>query len=179
MNSRIHITVMKLAPGREQWLHTHTGPRWAHRAVHGKQRWVFPERFRNMFREHGKTHRWWKVLDNLQLSIWRNRFETISLSQYFTLNVWFFVPTQHVNSSPAMGDSTRIPRLLRVGPNRISSQFPVSRRSQDWFSRQKIERFFWRDFSGEIFLEQHYCPYNFVPTNLLWSGFIFPELEHL
>ena len=30
-------------------------------------------------------------------------------------------------------------------------------------------------FSGEEFLEQHYCPYNFV----LWSGFIFPELEHL
>jgi len=25
MNSRIHITVMKLAPGRERWLHTHTG----------------------------------------------------------------------------------------------------------------------------------------------------------
>jgi len=25
MNNRIHITVMKLAPGRERWLHTHTG----------------------------------------------------------------------------------------------------------------------------------------------------------
>jgi len=34
-------------------------------------------------------------------------------------------------------------------------------------------------FSGEEFLEQHYCPYNFVPSNWLWSGFIFPELEHL
>jgi len=30
---------------------------------------------------------------------------------------------------------------------------------------RKIERFFWRDFSGEIFLEQHYCPYSFVPIN--------------
>ena len=39
------------------------------------------------------------------------------------------------------------------------------RRSQDWFLRPKIERFFWRDFSGENFLEQHYCPYNFVPIN--------------
>ena len=37
-------------------------------------------------------------------------------------------------------------------------------------------------FSGEEYLEQLYCPYNFVPIvpiNLLWSGFIFPELEHL
>jgi len=42
----------------------------------------------------------------------------------------------------------------------------LSRRSQDLFLRpNKIERFFWRDFSGEIFLEQQYCPYNFVPIN--------------
>ena len=41
----------------------------------------------------------------------------------------------------------------------------ATRRSQDWFLRPKIERFFWRDFCGEIFLEQHYCPYNFVPIN--------------
>ena len=40
-----------------------------------------------------------------------------------------------------------------------------------------LERFF--DFSGEEFREKHYCPYNFVPINWLWSGFIFPELEHL
>jgi len=46
-------------------------------------------------------------------------------------------------------------------------------------SLQKIERFFWRDFSGEEFREKHYCPYNFVPINWLWIGFIFPELEHL
>jgi len=45
--------------------------------------------------------------------------------------------------------------------------------------KQKIEHFFWRDFSGEEFREKHYCPYNFVPINWLWSGFIFPELEHL
>jgi len=32
-----------------------------------------------------------------------------------------------------------------------------------------------RDFSGEEFREKHYCPYNFVPINWLWSGFIFPE----
>jgi len=53
------------------------------------------------------------------------------------------------------------------------------RRSQDRFFETKIERFFWRDFSGEEFREKHYCPYNFVPINWLWSGFIFPELEHL
>jgi len=53
------------------------------------------------------------------------------------------------------------------------------RRSQDQFLRQKIERFFCRDFSGEEFREKHYCPYNFVPINWLWSGFIFPALEHL
>jgi len=29
------------------------------------------------------------------------------------------------------------------------------RRSQDWFSRQKIERFFWRDFSGEKLLPEN------------------------
>ena len=34
-------------------------------------------------------------------------------------------------------------------------------------------------FSGEEFLEQLYCPYNFVPINWLWSGFNLPELEHL
>ena len=34
--------------------------------------------------------------------------------------------------------------------------------------------FFWRDFSGAALL-----PDNFVPINQLWSGFIFPELEHL
>ena len=53
------------------------------------------------------------------------------------------------------------------------------RRSQDRFLRPKIERFFWRDFPGEEFREKHYCPYNFVLINWLWSGFIFPELEHL
>ena len=39
----------------------------------------------------------------------------------------------------------------------------------------KIERFFWRDFPGEEFREKHYCPYNFVPINWLWNGFIFPN----
>jgi len=58
-------------------------------------------------------------------------------------------------------------------------QHSVLRRSQDRFLRQKIERFFWRDFSGEEFREKHYCPYSFVPIDWLWSGFIFPELEHL
>jgi len=57
--------------------------------------------------------------------------------------------------------------------------FLTIRRSKDRFLRQKIERFFFRDFSGEEFREKHYCPYNFVPINGLWSGFIFPELEHL
>ena len=37
------------------------------------------------------------------------------------------------------------------------------RRSHDWFLRQKIERFFWRDFSGEEFREQHYCPTTLFP----------------
>jgi len=37
-----------------------------------------------------------------------------------------------------------------------------------------LERFFGRGISGEALL-----PYNFVPINWLWSGFIFPELEHL
>jgi len=37
-----------------------------------------------------------------------------------------------------------------------------------------LERFFGRGISGEAFL-----PYNLVPINWLWSGFIFPELEHL
>jgi len=67
--------------------HRSTQPRWAHHAVHGK------------------------CLTICNFSTWRNRVETISLSQYFTLNVCFFVPAQHVNSSPAMGDSTRKPRL--------------------------------------------------------------------
>jgi len=61
----------------------------------------------------------------------------------------------------------------------VSITLYVLRRSQDRFLRQKIERFFSRDFSGEEFREKHYCPYNFVPINWLWSGFIFPELEHL
>jgi hypothetical protein len=39
----------------------------------------------------------------------------------------------------------------------------VWRRSHDWFLRQKIERFFWRDFSGEEFREQHYCPTTLFP----------------
>jgi len=37
-----------------------------------------------------------------------------------------------------------------------------------------LERFFWRGISGAALL-----PYNFVPITWLWSGFIFPELEHL
>jgi len=32
---------------------------------------------------------------------------------------------------------------------------PVLRRSQDQFLRQKIERFFWRDFSGEELLPEN------------------------
>jgi len=59
------------------------------------------------------------------------------------------------------------------------SEEKLLRRSQDRFLRQKIERFFWTDFSGEEFRKKHYCPYNIVPINWLWSGFIFPELEHL
>jgi len=43
--------------------------------------------------------------------------------------------------------------------------------------RQKIERFFWRDFSREEFREKHYCPYNFVSINWLWSGFIYPRIR--
>ena len=39
------------------------------------------------------------------------------------------------------------------------------------------------DFSGEIFRRgisgEALLPLNFVPINWLWSGFIFPELEHL
>jgi len=31
--------------------------------------------------------------------------------------------------------------------------------------RDEKSRDFSGDFSGEIFLEQHYCPYNFVPIN--------------
>jgi len=37
-----------------------------------------------------------------------------------------------------------------------------------------LERFFGRGISGAALL-----PYNFVPITWLWSGFIFPELEHL
>jgi len=37
-----------------------------------------------------------------------------------------------------------------------------------------LERFFGRGISGAALL-----PYNCVPINWLWSGFIFPELEHL
>jgi len=37
-----------------------------------------------------------------------------------------------------------------------------------------LERFFGRRISGAALL-----PYNFVPITWLWSGFIFPELEHL
>jgi len=37
-----------------------------------------------------------------------------------------------------------------------------------------LERFFGRGMSGEASL-----PYNLVPINWLWSGSIFPELEHL
>ena len=37
-----------------------------------------------------------------------------------------------------------------------------------------LERFFGRGISGAALL-----PYNLVPINWLWSGFIFPELEHL
>jgi len=37
-----------------------------------------------------------------------------------------------------------------------------------------LERFFGRGISGAALL-----PYNFVRINWLWSGFIFPELEHL
>ena len=90
MNNRIHITIMKLAPGRERWLHTHTGQLYNDELIIPCMESV------------------WQFA-TLRFS--RNRFEALSLSQYFTLNVWFFVPAQHVNSSPAMGDSTREPRL--------------------------------------------------------------------
>jgi len=90
--------------------HRSTRPQWAHHPVHGK------------------------CLTTCNFSIWRNRVETISLSQYFTSNVWFFVPAQHVNSSPAMGDSTRKPRL-DPWPTLIDSNcrkyFPSKIRSDD------------------------------------------------
>ena len=37
-----------------------------------------------------------------------------------------------------------------------------------------VEKFFGRGISGAALL-----PYNLVPINWLWSGFIFPDLEHL
>ena len=43
--------------------------------------------------------------------------------------------------------------------------------------RQKIERFFWRDFSGEEFWGEALLVYNFVPINWLWSGFIYPRIR--
>jgi len=45
--------------------------------------------------------------------------------------------------------------------------FETWRRSQDWFSRKKIDRFFWREFSGEIFLERNYCPRT---SHVMFSG---------
>jgi len=43
----------------------------------------------------------------------------------------------------------------RYGPDVSSRASQGSRRSQDWFSRQKIKRFFWRDFSGEKLLPEN------------------------
>ena len=37
----------------------------------------------------------------------------------------------------------------------IFSILSLLRRSQDWFSRQKIDRFFWREFSGEELLPEN------------------------
>ena len=75
--------------------------------------------------------------------------------------------------------STSRRRYVQIPGNSVSVSLRAScfhglRGSQDRFLRPKIERFFWRDFSGEEFREKHYCPCNFV-----WSGFIFPESEHL
>ena len=69
-----------------------------------------------------------------------------------------------------------------IPARRVFTAYSVSRelrRSHDWFFETKnraifLERFFGRGISGAALL-----PYNFVPINWLWSGFIFPELEHL
>jgi len=49
----------------------------------------------------------------------------------------------------------RIPSIFRARFSLVIC--PNAGRTTD-FLRQKIERFFWRDFSGEEFREQHYCP---------------------
>jgi len=106
---------------------------------------------------------------------------------------WFFdakylsdslaIPTKKFDAQSFFEFLIRIPIPIpsKFSEKRMThSPIPIpSRQSQDWFLRQKIERFFLRDFSVEEFREKHYCPYNFVPINWLWSGFISPELEHL
>ena len=49
------------------------------------------------------------------------------------------------------------------------------------FRDKNRELFFGELFSGELFSGAALLPENFVPINVrgLWSGFIFPELEHL
>ena len=53
----------------------------------------------------------WKVFDNLQLfDLTKSSLNYITFA-VFHFECLIFVPAQHVNSSPAMGDSTRKPRL--------------------------------------------------------------------
>ena len=67
-------------------------------------------------------------------------------------------------------------------PLSISSIFKwrrLLRRLQDWFSRQKSRAFFWRAFFWRDFFWSSITARELCSHQCLWSGFIFPELEHL
>jgi len=66
--------------------------------------------------------------------------------------------------------------LCQIGtspPNQINHY--AGRRTDFWGQNRAI--FSGELFSGREFLEQHYCPYNFVPINWLWSGYIYPRIR--
>ena len=79
------------------------------------------------------------------------------------------------NFSPEKSSPEKSSRFL----SRKSVLRPALRRSQGPIFETKNRAIFLESFSGEEFREKHYCPYNFVTINWLWSAFIFPELEHL
>jgi len=71
----------------------------------------------------------WIICIEFVMSFKVNIHHVFWVSLLSTLNVWFFVPAQHVNSSPVMGDSTRKPRLepwsTSVDSTAISSSWQV------------------------------------------------------
>jgi len=90
-----------------------------------------------------------------QTSTYMSICMSICMCVYSGVYVYTAVCTCHARTTHTHMHIQHTPHTTTNFPHDSFSTKSLSRRSQDWFSRQKIERFFWRDFSAEKLLPEN------------------------